>query len=113
VPVRGSDDEAIDPKERHAEALSDLRRSVFDAMGSTTTATRVAAAEGVGVPRQLESYVAAVHEESYRLTDADVGKLKSDGLTEDEIFEVTIAAALGRSLNGLETALRAMRNGAS
>lgn len=43
----------------------------------------------------MRSYAAKVRDESYRVTDADVAKLRAVGVSEDEIFEVTVAAAVG------------------
>ena len=43
----------------------------------------------------MQSYAAKVRDESYRVTDADVAELRAAGLSEDEVFEITVAAALG------------------
>jgi alkylhydroperoxidase family enzyme len=38
---------------------------------------------------------AKVAEKSYAVTDGDITRLREDGLTEDEILEIVIAAAVG------------------
>ncbi len=43
---------------------------------------------------------------AYTVTDADVQALKDAGCTEDEIFEQTVAVAVGEGLRRLEAGLR-------
>ena len=45
---------------------------------------------------------------SYAVTDADVERLRAAGHSEDEIFEVTVAAAVGAALGSLDAGLRAL-----
>ena len=42
----------------------------------------------------LESYLAKVKERAYAITDADVQAVKDAGISEDEIFEQTVAVAV-------------------
>ena len=97
--------------DRHAARVAGLRRAVFDSPGASDLAERAAAASAGAVPPPLDAYVAKVDGAAYRITDADVAALKSAGCSEDEIFEVTVAAAVGAALRGLEAGLRAMRRG--
>jgi hypothetical protein len=46
---------------------------------------------------------------AYTVTDADVQELKAAGLSEDEIFELTVSTAVGVGLGRLETGLAALR----
>ena len=50
----------------------------------------------------LKPYLDKVVRHAYKVVDADVGRLKQVDYSEDEIFELTIAAALGASLARLE-----------
>jgi alkylhydroperoxidase family enzyme len=43
-----------------------------------------------------------VHRHAYRVVDADVEALRDAGWSEEAIFELTIAAALGAGLRRLE-----------
>ena len=81
--------------DRHADAAADLRRAVLDTPGATDRATRLAAVAGQDLPEPLAAYVGKVREASYRVTDADVDGLLVAGLSEDAVFELTLAAALG------------------
>ena len=59
---------------------------------------------------ELAGYVSKVHRHAYEVTDCDVVALRESGLTEDEIFELTVAAAVGAGLRRLDLA-RAAREG--
>jgi alkylhydroperoxidase family enzyme len=56
-------------------------------------------------PADLAPYLAKVRERAYTVTDADVDRLKNAGLSEDEIFEQTVGAAIGEGLRRLDAAL--------
>jgi hypothetical protein len=43
------------------------------------------------------------------VTNADIGQLTAAGHSQDEIFEITVAAALGTALRSLNAGLRAVR----
>lgn len=94
---------------RHADRLEVLRAAVFESEGCTERATRAAAAGGHGqLPPGVGAYLAKVREESYRITDEDLAALKEAGRDEEEIFELTVAAAVGAARHRLECGLRAM-----
>jgi alkylhydroperoxidase family enzyme len=53
---------------------------------------------------ELSGYLAKVHEHAYTVTDEDVAALKAAGLTEDEIFEQTVAVAISEGLRRFDAA---------
>ena len=53
----------------------------------------------------MRAYLAKVRTGAYAITDADVEALKAAGISEDEIFEQTVAAAIGQGLRRLDQAL--------
>ena len=55
-------------------------------------------------PEEMEGYLRKVHERAYTVTDADVEALKAAGISEDVIFEQTVAAAIGEGLRRLDRA---------
>ena len=61
------------------------------------------------VPRELDPYLEKVRLHAYKVTDADVEELKAAGLTEDEIFEYTVAAATAAGLKRLDAGLATLR----
>jgi hypothetical protein len=105
LPVRASGD----PTDRHAAAVEALRRAVFESLGSTEPAVRAAAGTGGELPGLVGSYATLVRDQSYRITDTDLARLSAAGLSDDDIFEVTVAAAVGAALRRLDAGIRAVR----
>jgi alkylhydroperoxidase family enzyme len=54
---------------------------------------------------ELAAYLEKVRTRAYTVTDADVEQLKEAGLSEDEIFEQTVAAAISEGLRRLDAAV--------
>ena len=77
------------------DAVADLRHSVLHRPATTAPALRLAAASGDPLPEPWQAYAAAVRDASYTITDSDIDKLLAAGPTEDQVFEVTVAAAVG------------------
>ena len=57
---------------------------------------------------RLAAYLEKVRVHAYRVTDADVRALTDAGVSEDEIFEQTVAAAIGEGLRRWDAAERAI-----
>jgi alkylhydroperoxidase family enzyme len=55
-------------------------------------------------PDAMADYLRKVHERAYSVTDGDVDALKAAGFSEDEIFEQTVAAAIGEGVRRLDRA---------
>jgi alkylhydroperoxidase family enzyme len=66
----------------------------------------VVAAAATSSGPELTSYLALVRQRAYAVTDADVDALKAAGLSEDEIFEQTVVAAIDEGLRRLDAAER-------
>lgn len=92
-----------------ADSPGDLRTSVFDQPARTTPELRRAAATGDGLPEPWPAYAKLVREASYRVTDEDVRRLTAAGRTEDEIFEITVAAAVGAALHSFDAGRAALK----
>jgi hypothetical protein len=56
-------------------------------------------------PPEFAAYLEKVRNAAYTVTDADVQALKDAGHSDDEIFEQTVAAAVGAGLHRLEKGL--------
>jgi alkylhydroperoxidase family enzyme len=69
---------------------------------------RAVVAAAAPAPEAMASYLAKVHEHAYTVTDADVEALKAAGVSEDEIFEQTVAAAVAEGLRRLDAAAEAI-----
>jgi alkylhydroperoxidase family enzyme len=76
------------------------------AVGGPVDELRVLASAAAQPATIMGPYLATVRERAYSVTDADVEELKRAGVTEDEIFEATVAVAIGEGLRRLDAALR-------
>ncbi|HEX2179821.1 MAG TPA: hypothetical protein VHL54_09955 [Actinomycetota bacterium] len=92
----------------YRSALEALRRSILDTRGSLPTEIRRRIYDAEPVDQPLSDYAARVRTESTSLTEADIESLKVQGCTEDEIFEATLAAALGAADRTLQAGLAAL-----
>lgn len=93
---------------KYSGLISDLREAVFGEQGQVDPELRRSAASGDPLPDPWKSYVAKVRNESWDIEDSDIEDLKAVGRNEDEIFEMTVAAAVGASLRTLNAGLRAL-----
>jgi hypothetical protein len=89
-----------------------LRRAIFaraaELSGGATAEARAGAGE---IPEGLRQYVDTVALHAYRITDEDLQELRRAGWSEDAIFEVSVAAAVGAGLARLERGLGILRRG--
>jgi alkylhydroperoxidase family enzyme len=91
---------------------AEIRQAVFGTKASVGPDTRSAAASGGSLPEPWESYAASVRDHSYRVTGTDIERLTAAGHSEDEIFEITVSAAVGAALLSLDAGLRAVQGDA-
>jgi alkylhydroperoxidase family enzyme len=56
----------------------------------------------------MVSYLGKVRSRAYAVTDADVEALKTEGCSEDEIFEQTVAVAVEEGLRRLDAGMRVL-----
>lgn len=90
-----------------------LGRRVLHGPGRLDARWRQAAArrDTAALPEELRHYVAKVHDHAYRIVDDDLAALRAAGYSEDQVFELTVAAAVGAGLDRLERARRALEGG--
>ena len=93
---------------RHADAIQTVHDAVLESPGALDTATRLGIATGRAVPPELGAYADKVARHAYRVADADVAALRGAGYSDDAIFEVTVAVALGAGLLRRDVALAAI-----
>jgi alkylhydroperoxidase family enzyme len=93
-----------------AVVFEELVDRVTRGPGETSPVERKAAASphGEGLPPALAAVLEKVRKHAYKVTDADVAALRGAGLSEDAIYELTIAAAVGVAKGRLEQAMGAI-----
>jgi hypothetical protein len=94
-----------------------LRDAVVDRAlrgdGAASADARRAAFDNRGVDAGARALVDKVARHAWKVTAADVGAATAAGVSEDEVFELVICAALGQATRQLETALAALDAAAS
>jgi alkylhydroperoxidase family enzyme len=81
-------------------------RALFETPGKTSPELRQAAAAGTA-PAELAALVEKIHSRAYTVTDRDLDVLRSS-YTEDQLFEIIVAAAFGAAADRLAAARRAL-----
>lgn len=94
---------------RHQAWVEALRRAVLGDRGRVDGDIRRAAGRNEGVPEPLRAYVDKVARHAYKVTDEEVEALKRSGYTEDQLFEITVSAAVGAGLARLDAGLAPLR----
>jgi hypothetical protein len=95
--------------DRHMKRVAALRAAVFESPGALEPELRLAASRGDGLPDPLLAYVEKVHRHAYKVVDEDLVALERAGHSQDQLFELTVSAAVGASLLRLERGLAALR----
>lgn len=96
--------------DRHAKTLQRLVEATLEGPGELAPGIRKAIAEErhEEAPPVLRPYLDKVAHQAWTMTDEDVEALRRAGLSEDQIFEATVAAALGAGLKRLRAGLAAL-----
>ena len=94
---------------RYADFRTRLVGAVLNAPGATPEALRRAVLEHASIPPALASYVDTVKRHAYKVTDADIAALQRAGHSDDALFEMTVAAAVGAALHRLDRGMAALR----
>jgi alkylhydroperoxidase family enzyme len=108
------------PANRHSHSVERLRQAVLAGPGETEPQLRQAVARYAGqlwldgstevrIPEELREYLDKVAVAAYKVVDADVEELRRAGYSEDQVFELTVAAAVGCGRAALERGLSASR----
>ena len=73
--------------------------------GSASLEARQAALDNRGVDKRVSALIDKVAMRAWTVTDDDVDNARKAGASEDEIFELVVAAALGQATRQLNAAL--------
>ena len=97
--------------------MSDIRRTqkalvkrILEGDGKASPSERRAAFNNTGLANPLGTLVDKVAKHAYRVTDEDITAAKVSGLTEDQVFEIVVCAAVGQATRQYETAFAALKD---
>ena len=94
-----------DPKRAAHRALVD---SILNGEGRASAELRAHAFANADVPVPLRALIDKVAMSPTQVTDADFAAAKASGFSEDQIFELVVCAAVGRSTRQYESGLAAL-----
>jgi hypothetical protein len=97
------------------DRMSDFMRArkalvarILEGDGRASRAQRGAAFENAGLAAPLSTLIDKVARHAYKVTDEDIAAARVSGLSEDQIFEVVVCAAIGEATRQYDTALAAL-----
>jgi hypothetical protein len=99
--------------------MSDIRQArkalvarILEGRGEASPAERRAAFNNTGLVEPLPTLIDKVARHAYRVTDEDIARAKASGLSEDQIFEIIVCAAIGQATRQYDGALAALETAA-
>lgn len=81
---------------------------VLNGPGRATPEQRARAFRNAGLPSPLDGLIGKVATRPAQITDADFAAAAASGVTEDQVFELVICAAVGESARQYEVGLAAL-----
>ncbi|MGN6396171.1 MAG: hypothetical protein ACTHMI_11435 [Mucilaginibacter sp.] len=95
--------------------FQNLINRILKGDGYSTAGLRQAAFNNSDLPEPLHALIAKVANAAFKVTDGEVDAVKQSGVSEDEIFELIVCAAVGAASrqyeNGLAALAEAMQEG--
>jgi len=90
------------------QARKALVTRILEGDGRASRDQRRAAFDNVGLAKPLNTLVDKVTKHAHRVTDEDIAAARASGLSEDQIFELVVCAAIGQATRQYDTALAAL-----
>jgi hypothetical protein len=90
------------------QARRALMRRIQEGAGKASPSERQAAFNDSGLAEPLGALVDKVARHAYRVTDEDITATMVSGLSEDQVFELVVCAAIGQATRQYNTALVAL-----
>jgi hypothetical protein len=90
------------------EAKAALLTRILEGTGHAPASLRRAAFNNVGLDGSVASLVAKIAIGATTVTDADIAAAEGTGLSEDQVYEIAVCAAVGQATRQQESALAAL-----
>ena len=81
---------------------------ILDGGGRASQAQRSAAFNNAGLSEPLSKLIEKVARNAHTVTDENIAAAKASGLSEDQIFEIVVCAAVGQATRQYDAALAAL-----
>jgi hypothetical protein len=96
--------------------MSDITRTrkalvarILEGEGKASRAQRRAAFDNTGLAAPLNTLIDKVAKRAYTVTDEDIAAATASGLSEDQIFEIVVCAAIGEATRQYDAAVAALQ----
>jgi alkylhydroperoxidase family enzyme len=86
----------------------ELVARILDGPGEASHAWRRAAFDNSGLADPLQTLIEKVAKHAFKVTDQDIAAARASGLSEDQIFELVVCAAIGQATRQYDAALMAL-----
>lgn len=90
-------------------AREGLVRRILDGAGEAPTSDRRAAFNNSGLSESVSTLVDKIARQASKVTSEDITAAMMSGLSEDQVFELVVCAAVGQATRQYETALAALK----
>lgn len=90
------------------QARKALVARILEGDGKASRTQRRTAFDNAGLSIPLSTLIDKVAKHAYRVTDEDITAARGSGLSEDQVFEIVVCAAIGQANRQYETALGAL-----
>jgi alkylhydroperoxidase family enzyme len=91
---------------KHAQ--KGLIRRILEGAGTVSASERRAAFNNSGLAGPLGALVDKVARHAHRVTDEDIHAARASHLSEDQVFEIVVCAAIGQATRQYDAALAAL-----
>ena len=81
---------------------------ILEGDGRASQAQRRAAFNNAGLAEPLSTLIQKVAKHAYRVTDDDIAAARASGVSEDQIFELVVCAAIGQATRQYDAAVAAL-----
>ena len=90
------------------QARNALTKRILEGDGKASLSERRSAFDNGGLAEPFRALVDKVARHACRVTDADIAAARGAGLSEDQIFELVVCAAVGQATRQYDAALAAL-----
>jgi hypothetical protein len=90
------------------EARKALIARILEGDGRASHSQRRGAFDNAGLDAPLTMLTGKVAKHAYKITEEDIAAARASGLSEDQIFELVVCAAVGQATRQYDTALAAL-----
>jgi hypothetical protein len=90
------------------QARKTLESRILEGDGKASHSERKAAFNNSGLAKPVSTLVDKVTRHAYRITDEDIASARDSGLSEDQVFEIVVCAAIGEATRQYDSAFAAL-----